>query len=60
MVLSTKIKKIVDSCTILSIFNIKKIRGLPKTVDTCAILVFLIFQKIKTPKNISQKIKIEQ
>ena len=37
--------KIVDSCAILSVFNIKIWKGPHKTVDPCAYWVFLTLRK---------------
>ena len=57
-----KIPKILDSCAILSIFNIKNWNEPPKIVDSCTILLGIFnIKKIREPSiNVCLKIKIEQ
>ena len=52
--------KIVDSCAILSVFNIKIWKGPHKTVDPCAYWVFLTLRKWERPSINSLKIEIKQ
>ena len=51
--------KILDSCAILGIFNIKNWREPPKIVDSCAILCVFNIKKMRGPLiNVSLKIKM--
>ena len=53
--------KIVNSCVILSVFNIKNWRGSPKIVDPCAILGIFNIKKIKGPPiNVGLKIEMRK
>ena len=53
--------KIVDSCVILGVFNIKNWRGLPKIVDSCATLGIFNIKKIRRPPiNIGLKIEMDK
>ena len=53
--------KIVDSCTIFGIFNIKNWWGLPKIIDPWAILGVFKIKKIRgAPINVGLKIEMKQ
>ena len=50
--------KIIDSCVILGVLNIKNWRGPPKIIDPCAILgIFNIKKMRRPPINVGLKYK---